>query len=257
LSTSLPLKGRVGLVTGAARERGIGRGICLALAERGADVAVNDLADGEPRVRELEALGVRACFIPADVSRPEENERLVAEVVERLGRLDVFVANAGVARWQRLVDVTREDWDAVMGVNLHGVLYGCRAAAAQMRRQGDGGRIVITSSVNAVMPFSPLGVYGASKHAAGLLAGVLAREWGEDGISVNHVGPGWVDSDINAPSPDFDTPEKREAARASIPFGHRPAEPRELGEAVAYLACSTYTTGAYVRVDGGLVLGKY
>jgi NAD(P)-dependent dehydrogenase (short-subunit alcohol dehydrogenase family) len=86
---------------------------------------------------------------------------------------------------------------------------------------------------------------------------VLAREWGDHGISVNHVGPGWVDSDINDPSPDFDTPEKREAARASIPFGHRPAEPHELGEAVAYLACSTYTTGAYLRVDGGLVLGKY
>ena len=244
-------------MTGAARERGIGRGICLALAARGADVAVNDLEDGEPRVRELEALGVRACFVRADVSRADENERLAAEVVDRLGRLDVFVANAGVARWQRLAEVTRDDWDAVMGVNLHGVFYGCRAAAAQMRKQGDGGRIVITSSVNAVMPFSPLGVYGASKHAVGLLAAVLARERGDDGISVNHVGPGWVDSDINAPSPDFDTAEKRDAARASIPFGHRPAEPSELGEAVAYLACSTYTTGAFIRVDGGLVLGKY
>jgi NAD(P)-dependent dehydrogenase (short-subunit alcohol dehydrogenase family) len=252
-----PLAGKVALVTGAARERGIGRGICLALAERGADVAVNDLEDGEARVRELEALGVRACFVRADVSRPDENGRLVAEVVERLGRLDAFVANAGVARWQRLADVTREDWDAIFGVNLHGVLYGCQAAAAQMRRQGDGGRIVITTSVNAVMPFTPLGVYGASKHAAGLLAGVLAREWGDDGISVNHVGPGWVDSDINAPSPDFDTEEKRAAARASIPLGHRPADPRELGEAVAHLVCSTYTTGAYLRVDGGLVIGKY
>jgi NAD(P)-dependent dehydrogenase (short-subunit alcohol dehydrogenase family) len=251
------LAGKVALVTGSAHERGIGRAICLALAERGAAVAVNDVEDASARVDELEALGVRSAFVRADVSRPEENERLVAEVVERLGRLDVFVANAGVARWKRLAEVTRDDWDAIMGVNLHGVLYGCRAAAAQMRRQGEGGRIVITSSVNAVMPFSPLGVYGASKHAAGLLAGLLAREWGDDGISVNHVGPGWVDTDINLPSPDFDTEEKREAARAAIPFGHRPAEPRELGEAVAYFVCSTYTTGAYLRVDGGLVLGKY
>ena len=254
------LEGKVAVVTGSARDRGIGRGIVLALAERGADVAVNDVAHADEaarRVEEIEALGRRGTYVEANVSEPEENERLVAETVRRLGRLDVFVANAGVARWQRLAEVTREDWDFIMGVNLHGVLYGCRAAAAQMRRQGDGGAIVVVSSVNAAMPFSPLGVYGASKHAVGLLVGVMAREWGSDGISVNHVGPGWVDSNINDHSPDFATEEKREAAKASIPFGHRPADPREIGEAVAYLATTTYTTGAYVRVDGGLVIGKY
>ena len=250
----------VALVTGAARERGIGRGIALVLAERGFDVAINDVshdAQAARRVAEIEALGRRSAFIRADVSRPEENERLVAETVERFGRLDAFVANAGVARWQRLADVTRDDWARIMGVNLHGVFHGCRAAAAQMRQQGEGGSIVVVSSVNAVMPFSPLGVYGASKHAAGHLVGVMAREWGADGIAVNHVGPGWVDSDINIPSPDFDTEEKRAAAHASIPLGHRPTEPREIGEAVAYLLASRIVTGAYVRVDGGLVIGKY
>ena len=126
-----------------------------------------------------------------------------------------------------------------------------------MRRQGGGGRIVVTSSVNAAMPFSPLGVYGASKHAVALLVGVLAREWGADVISVNHVGPGWVDTNINDVSPDFDTEEKRDAARATVPFGARPARPDEIGDAVAYLVGSTYTTGAYLRVDGGLVIGKY
>jgi meso-butanediol dehydrogenase/(S,S)-butanediol dehydrogenase/diacetyl reductase len=232
----------------------------VALARHGFDVAVNDVAhedEGRRGVAELEALGRRAAFLLGDVRTPEGNERLVAQTVKALGRLDAFVANAGVARWTPLTEVTREDWEFVMGVNLYGVLHGCRAAAAQMRRQGDGGRIVITSSVNAVMPFSPLGVYGASKHAVGLVAGVLAREWGADGISVNHVGPGWVDSNLNDPSPDFETAEKRAAARASIPFGSRPAEPEEIGEAVAYLVTSTYTTGAYVRVDGGLVIGKY
>ncbi|HEY1365940.1 MAG TPA: SDR family NAD(P)-dependent oxidoreductase [Gaiellaceae bacterium] len=256
----MTLEGRVALVTGAARDRGIGRGIALVLAERGADVAVNDVGhedEAARRVAEIEALGRRSAFVAADVARPEENERLVAETVARLGRLDVFVANAGVARWQVPSAVTRDDWGFVMGVNLHGVLYGCRAAAAQMRRQGSGGAIVITSSVNAVMPFPLLAAYGASKHAVGLLAGVMAREWAGDGISVNHVGPGWVDSDINEPSPDFDTDEKRADARASIPYGQRPADPRELGEAVAYLAAATYTTGAYLRVDGGLVIGKY
>jgi glucose 1-dehydrogenase len=258
--TAGALAGKVALVTGAARDRGIGRGIALALAERGADIVVNDLGHGDEaanRIAEIQALGRRAAFLEADVSRPDENERLVAETVAQLGRLDVFVANAGVARWQRLAEVTREDWAFVMGVNLHGVLYGCRAAAAQMRKPGDGGAIVVTSSVNAVMPFSPLGVYGASKHAVGLLVGVMAREWGDDGISVNHVGPGWVDSNINDVSPDFATAEKRAAAQASIPLSHRPADPREIGEAVAYFAAATYTTGAYLRVDGGLVIGKY
>lgn len=250
----------VALVTGAARDRGIGRGIALALAKRGFDVVVNDMAheaEAERRVAELEGLGRRAAFVPGDVRTREGNERLVAETVERLGRLDAFVANAGVARWQPLVEVTRDDWEHVVGVNLHGVFHGCCAAAEQLRRQGEGGRIVVTSSVNAVMPFTPLGVYGATKHAVGLLVGVMAREWGADGISVNHVGPGWVDTNINDPSPDFETEEKRTAARASIPFGSRPAEPEEIGEAVAYLVTSTYTTGAFVRVDGGLVIGKY
>jgi NAD(P)-dependent dehydrogenase (short-subunit alcohol dehydrogenase family) len=254
------LAGKVALVTGAARDRGIGRGIALALATRGADVAINDIGYEEEamrRVQELEALGRRSVFVQADVSRPEENERLVSEVVEQLGRLDVFVANAGVARWEELHEVTRESWDFITGVNLHGVLYGCRAAAAQMRSQREGGRIVVTSSVHAVMPSSLLGVYGATKHAVGLLVGVMAREWGDDGISVNHVGPGWVDSDINIASPDFATPEAQAAVAASIPLGHRPANPREIGEAVAYFAESTYTTGAYLRVDGGMVIGKY
>ncbi len=250
----------VALVTGAARDRGIGRGIALVLAERGADVVVSDREHEEEaarRVTEIEALGRRSAFVEADVSQPGENERLVAETVERFGRLDVFVANAGVARWQPLVDVGREDWAFVMGVNLHGAFFGCRAAAAQMRRQGSGGAVIVTSSVNAVMPFSPLGVYGASKHALGLLVGVMAREWARDGISVNHVGPGWVDTNINDASPDFATEEKRAAVRETIPLGNRPADPREIGEAVAYFAEATYTTGAYLRVDGGLVIGKY
>jgi NAD(P)-dependent dehydrogenase (short-subunit alcohol dehydrogenase family) len=205
----------------------------------------------------VQALGRRAVFVAADVRTRDANDLLVAETVGRLGGLDVFCANAGVARWQELTEVTRDDWEFVVGVNLHGVVHGCCAAAGQMRRAGTGGRIVITSSVNAAMPFSPLGVYGATKHAVALLTGVMAREWAADGISVNHVGPGWVDSNINDVSPDFATPERREAARASIPFGHRPAEPREIGEAVAHLVASTYTTGAFLRVDGGMVIGKY
>jgi len=256
------LDGTVALVTGAAGERSIGRGIALALARRGADVAINDIAhaaEARDRVAEIEAAGRRSVFISADVSDPGESERLVAGTVARLGRLDIFCANAGVAVWQELADVTPEAFKRIVGVNLHGCFFGCQAAAAQMRRQGAGGRVVVTSSVNAVMPRRTLGVYGATKHAVGHLVSVMAREWAADGITVNHVGPGWVESRINDPSPDFATEELRAAARASIPLEHRPTDPLEIGEAVAYFAGSGagHTTGAFLRVDGGLAVGKY
>jgi NAD(P)-dependent dehydrogenase (short-subunit alcohol dehydrogenase family) len=256
------LSGKVALVTGAAGARSIGRGIALALARRGADIAINDvghLKEGADRVSEIEAIHRRATFIQADVADPRECERLVAEAVRRLGRLDVFCANAGVARWQELAEVTREAFEAIFSVNLHGCFFGCQAAATQMRRQGTGGRIIVTSSVNAVMPHAKLGIYGATKHAVAHLVSVMAREWAADDITVNHVGPGWVDSRINDPSPDFATEELRAAARASVPLAHRPTEPREIGEAVAYFAGpgASHTTGAFLRVDGGLVIGKY
>lgn len=249
-------------MTGAADGRSIGRGIALSLARHGADVAVNDIAhaeQGQERVAELEALGRRCAFIQADVADADECKRLVSETVRRLGRVDVFCANAGVACWQELAEVTREAFDLIVGVNLHGCFFGCQAAAAQMRRQGDGGRIIVTSSVNAVMPHHRLGVYGATKHAVAHLTLVMAREWAADRITVNHVGPGWVASRINDPSPDFATEELRAAARASVPLEHRPTEPFEVGEAVAYFAGPTagHTTGAFLRVDGGLVIGKY
>jgi NAD(P)-dependent dehydrogenase (short-subunit alcohol dehydrogenase family) len=210
-------------------------------------------------VGEIEALGRRSVFIRADVADPRECERLIDEAVDALGRLDIFCSNAGVARWQELADVTPDAFEHIVAVNLHGCFFGCRAAAAQMRRQGDGGRIIVTSSINAVMPFRRLGIYGATKHAVAHLVAVMAREWAADRITVNHVGPGWVDSHINDPSPDFATEELRAAARASIPLEHRATEPGEIGEAVAYFASAraAHTTGAFLRVDGGLVIGKY
>lgn len=249
-------------MTGAALEHGIGRGIALTLADHGATVAINDAThddEGGQRVRELEERGCRSAFVKADVAVPEEVDRMIAEVVERFGSLDIFVNNAGVQRWQELAEVTEQAWDWVTGVNLHGAFYCCRAAAAQMRRQPNAGRIVVISSVHAAMPFPAMGVYGATKQAVGLLTSVMAREWARYGIAVNHVGPGWVDTGINRDSPDLRTEDARRATLALIPLGHRPADPLEIGEAVAFLAseAASYITGAYLRVDAGLVIGKY
>jgi NAD(P)-dependent dehydrogenase (short-subunit alcohol dehydrogenase family) len=189
------LAGKVALVTGAARERGVGRGIALVLAERGADVAINDVSHEEEaarRLAEIEERGRRTAFIKADVSDGAEVERMIAEVVDRFGRLDLYASNAGVEVWQELANVTPDAWRWITGVNLHGCFYGCRAAAAQMRRQGGGGRIVVVSSVHVAMPFASMGVYDATKQGVGLLVGVMAREWAREAITVNHVGPGRV-----------------------------------------------------------------
>ena len=145
----------------------------------------------------------------------------MAETVRQLGRLDVFCANAGVARWQELADVTPEAFAAIVGVNLHGCFFGCQAAAAAMRRAGRGGRIVVTSSVNGLLPVPTLGVYSATKHAVAHLVSVMAREWAADGITVNHVGPRLGRVADQRRSPDFASEELRAAARASIPFGNR------------------------------------
>jgi NAD(P)-dependent dehydrogenase (short-subunit alcohol dehydrogenase family) len=256
------LDGKVAVLTGAARDRSVGSGIAAALADRGADIVISDVwheREGANRVAEIEARGRRAAYIHADVADPADCERLVVESVGRFGRLDIFCANAGVAHWQELADVTREAFAQIVAVNLHGTFFSCQAAAAQMRAQGEGGRIIVTSSVNAVMPFATLGVYGATKHAIAHLVGVMAREWAADRITVNHVGPGWVDSQINDRSPQFATERLRADARAAVPLRQRPVQPREIGDAVAYFASpgAAMTTGAFLRVDGGSVIGKY
>jgi NAD(P)-dependent dehydrogenase (short-subunit alcohol dehydrogenase family) len=256
------LAGRVAVVTGSARDRSIGGGIARVLARHGADVVVNDLADtdeGRTRVAEIEALGRRSALIPADVTDPEAVAALLAQTVEQMGRLDIVVANAGLCDWQDVSELSAELWERIVGVNLHGAFNTCRAAAAVMRAQGEGGRIIVTSSVHAQMPFAQMGVYGGTKQAIGHLVGVMAREWARDGITVNHIGPGWVASAINDTSPDFATPEAQIGVKRIIPLGHRPGEPEEMGEAVAYLASdgARYTTGAYLRVDGGLIMSPY
>jgi NAD(P)-dependent dehydrogenase (short-subunit alcohol dehydrogenase family) len=258
----LPLAGRVALVTGAAGDQSIGGGIARVLARRGADVVVNDLAAddaGRRRVAEIEALGRRAALIAADVRDPDDVDRLVAETVGIMGRVDIVAANAGIADWQTVAELEADLWERIVSVNLHGCLNTCRAAARQMRAQGGGGRIVVTSSVHAQMPFAEMSVYGGTKQAIGHVVGVLARELARDRITVNHIGPGWVASAINDASPDFATEQARRNVRRLIPLEHRPGEPDEMGEAVAYLASdgAAYTTGAYLRVDGGFVIGPY
>jgi 3-oxoacyl-[acyl-carrier protein] reductase len=255
------LDGKVALVTGAARERGIGRGIALALAEEGCDVVVNDVAaedEGEELAERIRGLGRRAMFHRADVTDRAAVDGMVEAAVGELGRLDFVCSNAGVADWQELVDLDEDSFRRQVAVNLSGAFNVCQAGARALVRQAGGGRIVVTSSVHVQMPFAAMSIYGATKQGLRALVEHMAIELGPYGITANHIGPGWVRSYINDPSPALQTEADVESTLKLIPLG-RPAEPRDLGRAVCYLASEdgAYVTGEYLRVDGGFAVGKY
>jgi NAD(P)-dependent dehydrogenase (short-subunit alcohol dehydrogenase family) len=251
----------VALVTGAARERGIGRGITECLADEGCDVAINDVGAADEAaalVAELQALGRRASFYPADVSDRAAVDAMIETIEAELGPIDIVCSNAGVADWQGFLDVTEESFDRLVSVNLTGAFNVCQAAARSMVDAGRPGKIVVTSSVHVQMPFGEMSVYGATKAGLKGMVETMAIELAPHGITVNHIGPGWVRSFINDSSPSLQTEEEVAATLELIPAG-RPAEPRELGHAAVYLCSSDgdYVTGEYLRVDGGFVVGKY
>jgi NAD(P)-dependent dehydrogenase (short-subunit alcohol dehydrogenase family) len=255
------LNGKVALVTGAARERGIGRGIVVALAERGCDVLVNDVAaedEGEELAEQIRSGGRRALFHKADVTDRDAVDEMVETAVAKLGRLDIVCSNAGVADWQDVVDVTEESFRRQVSVNLTGAFNVCQSGARALVAQGAGGRIVVTSSVHVQMAFPAMSVYGATKQALRALVDHMAIELAPHGITANHIGPGWVRSHINDASPALQTEDDVATTLTLIPAGH-PAEPADMGNAVCYLASdeAAYVTGEYLRVDGGFVVGKY
>jgi NAD(P)-dependent dehydrogenase (short-subunit alcohol dehydrogenase family) len=256
------LAGKVALVTGAARERGIGRGIVEALAAEGCLIAINDVvAAGDEAarlVRELESRGATARFYGTDVSDRRAVERMLGEIEDQLGPLHVACSNAGIASWSPFAQIDETSFDRLVAVNLTGAFNVGQAAARAMVARGTRGRIVFTSSVHVQMPFPEMALYGATKQALRALAETMAIELAAVGITVNHLGPGWVKSQLNDRSPSLQTAEDELATMRMIPAG-RSGEPIEMGRAVAFL-CSdeaAYITGEFLRVDGGFVVGKY
>ncbi|CAN5790848.1 3-oxoacyl-ACP reductase FabG [soil metagenome] len=257
----MPLTGKVALVTGASQLRSIGWGIAKSLAEAGADVVVNDayhLEDLQARAYELRALSRRSLAIQADVTIDAQVNAMVAQTVQDLGRLDIVVSNAGIIRWERFPNITPDNLKAILRVNILGNVNVCRAAAKHMVAQGEGGRIVIVSSVQSDVQFPVTPIYGASKHAMHTFVGSVALELAPYKITVNHIGPGWVRSPLNDAAPDQQTPADIAAQRDAVPLG-RAGLIEEMGAAVSYFSSpqAAYTTGAFLRVDGGLGTGKY
>lgn len=258
----MKLLGKVALVTGSSDNRSIGWAIAHELAKEGADIVVTDIPSRntwiKDRVSDLEAMGRRAVGVAADVTQPDQIQALFEQAATSLGRIDIVGSNAGIIRWERFLDITPKNLRDVVNVNLVGNMHVCQVGARYLRDQQKGGRIIITSSVQADMHFPATAVYGGTKYAMHIFVGSLALELAPYQITVNHIGPGWVRSALNDPDPAQQSADGIEANRQSVPL-KRDGKIEEMGRAAVYFASDdgAYTTGAFLRVDGGLGISKY
>jgi NAD(P)-dependent dehydrogenase (short-subunit alcohol dehydrogenase family) len=246
------LSGKVSVVTGG--NRGIGRALATALAEAGSDIVllVRDREGTAAAVAELEALGVSALAVTADVTEPRQVQRAVDEVLSRLGQVDVLVNNAGTCIHRPALEVTEEEWRSVMAVNVDGLWHCSQAFGRQMvaRRSGV---IVNIGSISGQIVNRPQWqpAYNASKAAVHQLTKSLAAEWAPHGVRVNALAPGYIKTEM-AP---VDEPQFRQHWIEDAPM-RRYAMPAELGPSVVFLAsdASSFMTGSVLVVDGGYTL---
>jgi 3-oxoacyl-[acyl-carrier protein] reductase len=245
------VEGKIAVVIGAAR--GIGAAVALRLVEEGAKVVIGDTLedDGRATAQRLAGQG-EALFVGADVGDKASVDALIRTALERFGRVDILVQNAGIYPYTLLPDIPVEEWDAVLGVNLRGCFLAIQACIAPMRAQGYG-RIVLTSSITGPRVTSPgHGHYSASKAGINGLIRAAAIELSPHGITVNGVEPGNILTEgMRAERTD----EFIRAMERSVPLG-RLGEPRDVAHAVLFLASdeAAYVTGTTIVVDGGQIL---
>ena len=255
------LQGQTALVTGASS--GIGRAIAAALGQAGASVAINyagNEAAAAAVADEIRGQGSRALVVQADVSDEGQVAAMVQQVTETFGALDILVNNAGIQKDAPFDEMTVEQWDRVIAVNLRGQFLCAREAVRQFRRQGvregvscAAGKIICISSVHEVIPWAGHVNYAASKGGVVLMMKSVAQEVARYHIRVNGIAPGAVRTPINAEA--WDTPEAYGQLMKLIPY-QRIGEPEDIGRAAVWLASdeSDYITGTTLFVDGGMTL---
>ena len=237
------------LVTGS--DRGIGKGIALTLARAGHRIAVNYLdapEHADETVAEIAALGVEAFAVQGDVRSATSVSRMFDAVIDRFGRLDVHVNNAGIQTWKPLLDVTEEEWDLVIDTNLKGCFLCTQAAARHMRQHGGGAIVNIGSGCNKVA-FPDLVAYTASKGGIEMFTKVAAVELGPYQIRVNCVAPGAVEVERTR----LEDPDYAGTWGRITPLG-RVGQPADIGRVVTFLASpeAAFVTGQTIWVDGGM-----
>lgn len=245
------LEGRVALVTGATR--GIGLGISKAMAAAGARVAMADLDTDNEAATALRAVsdaGPGAIYVQTDVSDEDAVKRMTDIVLERFGRIDVLVNNAGIATQFRLVDLTVAEWDRMLAVNLRSVFLCCRAVLPHMMERGSG-RIINTASQLAYLGGAGMTHYCASKGGVISLTRALAREVAPAGILVNGIAPGPVESRLL----DRMSADWKKGKLAELPLG-RFGEPEDIAPTAVFLASddSSYYCGQILGPNGGDVM---
>jgi len=244
------LKGKVAIVTGGSR--GIGRHIALQLAQRGADVAINyrsRQSDADETLKEIEASGVRAIAIKADLSKMPEARSLIKEVHEKWGRIDILVNNAGITKDKSMKKLTDDDWNDVLDTNLGSVYATCSEVLNIMLEQKYGRIINITSFVGQAGNFGQAN-YAASKGGIIAFTKTMALEVAKHNITVNAIAPGFTETEMLAQVPE----NIREQIVARVPMG-RFGQPDEIARAVVFLAAEgDYITGQQINVNGGVYM---
>jgi len=247
----LDLKDKIALVTGGSR--GIGRAIATTLADAGATVVVNYKGNhtaADEVVRAIAAADGQATATQADISKPEDVERLFKDVLERYGKLDILVNNAGITRDTLLLRMKEDDFDAVLQTNLRGV-YLCTKAALRPMTKARGGRIINITSVVGLMGNAGQSNYAAAK--AGIIGFTksAAREMASRNITINAVAPGYIETELTGVLSET----MRAAILENIPLG-RLGMPQDVANLVCFLAsdAAAYITGQTLTVDGGMVM---
>ena len=241
------LANKVAIVTGSGR--GIGKAIALKLAEAGATVVVNDVAETVNSVaEEIKAMNRQSLAVVADISSAPDVARLVDTIIAIYGRVDILVNNAGITRDRLLLRMSDEDWDKVLNVNLKSVFLCTRAVLKHMVKQR-WGRIVNISSIVGIIGNPGQANYASAKAGIIGFTRTIAKEVASRGITVNAIAPGFIDTEMTQKLPE----EWKQQLKSRIPVGYL-GTPRDVAEAVAFLASeeARYITGQVLNVDGGM-----
>jgi glucose 1-dehydrogenase len=267
--STYPLKGQVALITGASS--GIGEAAARYLAKAGASVVVNyhsEQEEAEKIVREIiseagesnaEAVP-KAIAIGGNVAKEDEVKAMFAQTIDTFGTIDILVNNAGLQKDAAFVDMTLDDWNLVIGVNLTGQFLCAREAVKEFLRRGvkpdiscAAGKIICMSSVHQIIPWAGHANYATSKGGIDMLMKSMAQELAPQKIRINSIAPGAIETQINTSA--WNTPEMKEKLLKLIPAG-RVGMPEDIGKAIVWLASddSDYVTGTTLFVDGGMTL---